>query len=127
MKQEPALEWLDRVSAQSNDRNARLMAEYAIAQWTGLAASWKLRKVSTRRSLWDLLAGVFECHQVIQHHTSMTRIESGSDVFFFPIFFEACGRRAKSARGIGAIKAGVPVKSERLPQTSKWGNIVCKT
>lgn len=83
--------------------------------------------MSTRRSLWDLLAGVFECHQNITHHVIMTEVISGNDRFYFPIFKEACGRRAKSYQGTGAIVAGVAVRSERLPQPGKWGNTVCKT
>lgn len=84
--------------------------------------------MKTRRSLWDLIAGVFECHQTIKHHSPMTRIDSGSETFYFPIFEEAVVRRAKHPPiASGSLKAGVSIRSGRLPQTGKWGNKICKT
>jgi hypothetical protein len=125
--QEPALKWLDRVKTSSKSIKARRMAHFAINEWQRLKQSWKDRDVKTNRSLWDLLAGVFECHQNITHHTYMTEVISGDNKFYFPIFVEACGRRAKNPSASNAIIAGVSVKSERLPQTGKWHNYVCKT
>ena len=128
MNQQPtALDWLARVALSSPNPDARRMARFAMSEWQRLSDSWKTRNVKTRRSLWDLLAGVFECHQNITHHKLMTEVVSGRDKFYFPVFKEACGRRAKSYKGTGAIEACIPVGSERLPQTTKWGNTVCKT
>lgn len=127
-KQETAKQWLGRVSQYSEDPKARVMAKWALDEYDRLFDSWKTREVGTRRSLWDLIAGVFECCQNITHHTHMTPVKSGDQTFYFPIFTEAVGRRAKhSSAAIGAITSGIPVRSERLPQTTKWGNVVCKT
>jgi hypothetical protein len=127
-RQETANQWLRRVICASNNPQAKTMASFAITEWANLTRSWKIRGVKTRRSLWDLIAGVFECHNNITHHTYMTPICSGTEVFYFPVFYEAVGRRAKHLSAArGAIVSGVPMKSERLPQIGKWGNIVCKT
>lgn len=128
MRQESAIEWLSRVRRDSPYPRARMMAEFALSEWSHLTRSWKRRRVKTRRSLWDLIAGVFECHQNIEHHALMTPVTSESETFYFPIFEEAVVRRAKhppSAKG--SISAGVSIRSGRLPQTGKWGNTICKT
>jgi len=120
--------WLLVVHSHSPDPNARSMAMFAFEEWERLWESWKRRGVGTNRSLWDLIAGVFECHQNITHHVHMTPVVSGTRTFHFPIFKEAVGRRAKHpSAAAGAILTGIPVDSERLPQTTKWGNVICKT
>ena len=127
-KQETAPQWLRRVARTSKNPRAKTMASFAIAEWDRLLHSWDVRGVKTRRSQWDLIAGVFECHQNITHHEYMTPVESGLDTFYFPIFKEAVGRRSKHPSAAkGAIVSGVSMRSERLPQTTKWGNTICKT
>lgn len=126
--QETALEYLARVARASKNPIARAMATHALNEWNQLRASWKRQGVKTNRSLWDLIAGVLECHQNISHHVLMTRVVCGPDVFHFPIFKEAIARRAKSPTAANnPIVTGLRVESHRLPQTGKWGNIVCKT
>lgn len=125
--QETALEWLKRVKRDSKNPDARRLAAFAFDEWKRLEASWKRLGVKTRRSLWDLIAGVFECHQKIEHYALMTPVISGDDSFYFPVFKEACGRRAKHSTASDAIASGILMRSERLPQTGKWGNTICKT
>lgn len=125
--QATANEWLHRVQTESDSPEARRLAAFAKGEWKRLKASWKSRDAGTNRSLWDLIAGVFECHQVIKHFAYMTPVQSGDDTFYFPVFKEACSRRAKHSTSSNAITTGIPVNSERLPQTTKWGNTICKT
>lgn len=125
---ESANDWLFRVRATSPNPQARTLAAFALSEWDRLLASWKTRQVKTRRSFWDLIAGVFECHQNITHHAHMTPVISGDDTFYFPIFKEALGRRDKHPSATeGAVTTGVTVRSGRKPQTTKWGNTVLKT
>lgn len=126
--QETALEYLARVTRTSKNPTARTMATHALNEWNRFRASGRRQGLKTNRSLWDLIAGVLECHQNISHHVLMTQAVCGSDVFYFPIFKEAIARRAKSLTAANnPIVTGLRVESHRLPQTGKWGNVVCKT
>jgi hypothetical protein len=124
--QETALEWLSRVSRESNDSNIIILADFAVSQWIDLSESWKARDVKTRRSLWDLMAGIEQIGHNTIHKTTMSTIYSGPSVFNFPIFLEACHYRGKEPP-VGAVETGVRVHSHRRPQTTKWGNIVLKS
>lgn len=122
-----AIEWLTIVSIKSKDSEARRLARFALDQWKMMDLTWKANDAKSRKSLWDLIAGVKNFPRKDIHQATMVEVNSCGKTFYFPVFAEACARRAKSDRGAGAVRAGVPVNSERLPQTTKWGNKVCRT
>lgn len=125
-RHETALEWLERVAANSLNPRARDLALLATQQWTALLWSWNQRGVKTRRSLWDLLSGILQVAHSTTHRCIITPVESGGKVFHFPIFSEACDYRGK-AWPLGAVRTGIQVQAHRCPQTTKWGNVVLKT
>lgn len=123
---EEASEWLERVSREATDPHVRALAAHALDQWNQLSASWNARGVKTRRSLYDLLAGLLQVAQNYTWNTVMTTVRSGSQRFTFPIFTEACDYRGRAAPP-GAVRAGVRIQSHRRVQKGKWGNDVLKT
>ncbi len=123
---EEAQEWLARVAKEAAIPQTQQLATMTLASWNGLLASWANRGVKTRRSLYDLLSGLLQVAHNYTWNTTCTKVRSGSQVFVFPIFAEACDYRGR-ARPPGAVVAGVRIQSHRRVQKAKWGNDVLKT
>jgi hypothetical protein len=123
---EEAPEWLARVSIKAKDPNVRSLAANALGEWNRLLDSWESRGVRTRRSLYDLLAGLLQISRNYRWNTHTVTVRSGADRFTFPIFTEACDYRGR-AHPTGAIQTGIRIQSHRKVQKKKWGNDVLKT
>lgn len=123
---ETGTEYLSRVIRDSENPDAREMAAFALDQYKLFLQSCRERGVKTRRSLYDMLAGVRNICNKITHFRRMVPIRSGKTIFYFPVFVETCGYRGKTPPA-DAIRTGLPVHSERIPQTGKFGNIILKS
>ena len=125
---EVSTHWLKRVQTKSSNPLARQMAAFALHQYQGYLETCKKYEVSTRRSLYDLCSGVANIANNITHHRKMVPMgfRDGPEVFYFPVFAEACAYRGKTPPS-EAITAHVDIKSQRRPQTTKFGNTVLKS
>jgi hypothetical protein len=123
---ETAPEYLQRVMAQSQNPTARVLAATALRDYQKLLISWSQRGVKTRRSLYDLLSGVRNICNKVTHFKRMVPIQSGTDMFYFPVFVEVCDYRGKVPPP-DAIVTGLLVRSKRRPQETKFGNMILKS
>ena len=78
---EKAIQWLQLAGRQD-----------MVDQWEALEASWRKRGVKTRRSFWDILAGMYHKKPAEEYEV----VHSGTEEFKFDIFAEACHRRGRT-------------------------------
>ena len=124
--QETANEYCKRVQKDSPYPAARQAAQDNLASYEALLVSFKARNVKTRRSLYDLMAGLLQVAGQYIWNDQKSVVTSGSDKFEFHIFQEVCDYRGREAPS-GATRTGLRVQSHRRVQKTKWKNDVLKT